>query len=174
MIENVMYSSGWLFGSVAGWLLIAVMRMLGAGLHALGAGIVAWGFFQLRSGAPGRWRRFWLSFWIAVTAHGLWNGTVAVAVALAAAREIGGLRGRSDAYAWGVALLVLLAMLGVLVLAALLLAAKRIRENESPLPVGSVGEAGNPRSIAAWGLTSSALLIPVTIIVLVYPNVVAL
>jgi RsiW-degrading membrane proteinase PrsW (M82 family) len=174
MIENVLYSSGWFFGSLEGWLPIAVVRMLGAGLHAFGAGMVAWGFFQLRSGAPGRWRRFWLSFWVALTAHGLWNGSVAVAVALAAARETGGLRGRYDASAWGVVLLVLLAILGVCILAALLLAAKRISRGESPLRAIPVQEAGTPHSIAAWGLVSSAFLIPATIVILVYPNMVAL
>ncbi len=174
MIENVLYSSGWFFGSLEGWLPIAVTRMLGAGLHAFGAGMVTWGFFQLRTNEPGRWRRFWLSCWAALTAHGLWNGSVAVAIALAAARETGGLRGRYDAYAWGVVLLVLLAVLGVLILAALLLAARRIGSGDSPLRAVPIGEAGTPQSIAAWGLVSSAFLIPATIVILVYPNVVAL
>ncbi len=174
MIENVLYSSGWFFGSLEGWLPIAVMRMLGAGLHAFGAGMVAWGFFQLRTGLPGRWRRFWLSFWVALTAHGLWNGSVAVTIALAAARETGGLRGRYNAYSWGVVLLVLLAVLGVLILAALLLAARRIGAGESPLRAVPLRQAATPQSIAAWGLVSSAFLIPATILILVYPNVVAL
>lgn len=174
MIENVLYASGWFFGSLEGWLPIAVVRMLGAGLHALGAGLVSWGFFQLRTGTAGRWRRFWLSLWVALTAHGMWNGSVAVAIALAAARETGGLRGRYDAYAWGVVLLLLLAMLGVLVHAALLLAARRIGRGESPLRAASVQEAATPQSIAAWGLVSSAFLIPVTIVILVYPNVIRL
>ena len=174
MIENVLYSSGWFFGSLEGWLPIAVVRMLGAGLHAFGAGLVSWGLFQLRTGTPGRWRRFWLSLWVALTAHGLWNGSVAVAIALAAARETGGLRGRYDAYAWGLVLLVFLAMLGVLILAALLLAARRIGRGESPLQVASAREAATPQSIAAWGLVSSAFLIPATIVILDYPNVIPL
>jgi hypothetical protein len=37
-----------------------------------------------------------------------------------------------------------------------------------------VQEAGTPHSIAAWGLVSSAFLIPATIVILVYPNMVAL
>jgi RsiW-degrading membrane proteinase PrsW (M82 family) len=174
MIENVLYSSGWFFGSLQGWLPIAVMRMLGAGLHAFGAGILAWGFFQLRSGEPGRWRRFWLSFWVALTAHGAWNGSIAVAIALAAARETGGLRGRYDAYAWGAVLLVLLAILGMLILGALLVAAKRIGQGESPLQALPLRDAQTPQSIAAWSLVASALLIPATIVILVYPNVMAL
>ncbi|MDJ0924305.1 MAG: PrsW family glutamic-type intramembrane protease [Acidimicrobiia bacterium] len=174
MIENLLYASGWFFGSLEGWLPVAVMRMLGAGLHAFGAGMLAWGYFQLRTGSRGRWRRFWVSCWIALTAHGLWNGSIGVAVVLAASRETGGLRGRYDAYAWGVVLLVLLAVLGVLILAALLLAAKRIGGGANPLQAVARGEAGTRQGIAAWGLVSSACLIPATIVILVYPNVVAL
>lgn len=174
MIENVMYSSGWFFGSLDGWLPVAVIRMLGAGLHAFGAGLVAWGIFQIRTGQPGRWRRFWLSLWAALTAHGLWNGSVAVAVALAAARETGGLRGRYDAYSWGVVLLVLLAVLGVVVTAALLLAAHRIGRNENPLRAIPIDDARSPQAVAAWALVSATLLIPATIVILVYPNIVAL
>jgi len=174
MVENIMYSSGWFFGSLEGWLPIAVARMIGAGLHAFGAGLVAWGVFQLRTGEPGRWRRFWLSYWIALSTHGLWNGSIAVAIALAAARETGGLRGRYDAFAWGVVLLVLLALLGVLILGALLLVARRVGRGESPLQAFPIREAGSPQSIAAWGLVSSAFLIPATIVIVVYPNVVSL
>jgi len=174
MIENILYSSGWFFGSLDGWLPVAVVRMLGAGLHAFGAGLVAWGLFQLRTGSQGRWRRFWLAYWVALTSHGLWNGSVAVAVVLAAARETGGLRGRHDAYAWGLVLLMLLAVLGVVILGALLLAARRIGRGENPLQRLRTVDARSPRAIAAWGLVSSAFLIPVTIIVLIYPNIVAL
>lgn len=174
MVENVLYSSGWFFGSLEGWLPVAVIRMLGAGLHAFGAGLVAWGVYQLRSAGAGRWRRFWLAYGAALTAHGLWNGSAAVTIALATARESGGLRGRIDAYSWGVVLLVLLAALGVLITGALLLAAIRIRQGESPLRVLPMRDARTPQSIAAWALVSTTFLIPVTILVLVYPDIVAL
>lgn len=174
MIENVMYSSGWFFGSLDGWLPVAVVRMLGAGLHAFGGGLVAWGVFQLRTGEPGRWRRFWLSLWVALTAHGLWNGSVAVAVALATARETGGLRGRYDAYSWGVVLLVFLAVLGVVITGALLVAAHRMGRREDPLRAIPMEDARSPQGVAAWALVSTTFLIPATIVILVYPNLVAL
>lgn len=174
MVENVLYSSGWFFGSVDGWLPVAVARMLGAGLHAFGAGLVAWGWFQLRQRRPGRWRRFWLSYWIALTVHGLWNGSIAVAIVLAAARETGGLRARGDAYAWGVVLMILLAVLGVMVTAALLLMASRIGQGQSPLRVVPLQHARTPQGVAAWSLASATMLIPLAILVLVYPDIVAL
>jgi RsiW-degrading membrane proteinase PrsW (M82 family) len=174
MIENVMYASGWFFGSLEGWLPVAVIRMLGSGLHAFGGGLVAWGLYQLGGVEVGRWRRFGLSYWAALTAHGLWNGSVAVTLALATARETGGLRGRIDAYSWGTVLLVLLAALGVLITGALLLAATRVRREESPLPVLPMRDARTPQSVAAWALVSSTFLIPITVLVLVYPDIVAL
>ncbi len=174
MIENVLYSSGWFYGSLDGWLPVAVLRMMGAGLHAFCAGLVAWGFFQLRTGESRRWRYFWVSVWVALTSHGLWNGSVAVAVVLASAREIGGLRGRFDAYAWGVVLVVLLAALGVIILGALLSAARQIGKGGNPLQGLMATDASSPRRIAAWGLVSSVVLIPATILILVYPNVLAL
>jgi RsiW-degrading membrane proteinase PrsW (M82 family) len=174
MIENVMYASGWMWGSLDNWLPVAVLRMLGAGLHAFGAGMVAWGFFQLRIREPGRWRRFWLAGFVALSAHGLWNGSVAVTIALFAARETGGLRTRGDAYEWGVVLMVFLAVLGVVITGALLMAARRIGRGESPLRVLPVEDIGTPQGIAAWALVSSTLLIPMVILVLVYPNIVAL
>jgi RsiW-degrading membrane proteinase PrsW (M82 family) len=174
MIENVMYASGWWWGSLEGWLPVAVVRMLGAGLHAFGAGMVAWGVFQLRERVPGRWRRFWLSYLVALTGHGLWNGSIAITVALFAARDAGGLRARADAYAWGVVLMVFLAAMGAVITGALLMAARRIRRGESPLRVLPVEDAGTPEGIASWALVSSTVLIPMVILVLVYPNIVAL
>ncbi|MDJ0664446.1 MAG: PrsW family glutamic-type intramembrane protease [Acidimicrobiia bacterium] len=174
MIENVLYSSGWFYGSLAGWPPVAVLRMLGAGLHAFCAGLVAWGVFQLRTGESRRWRYFWMSLWVALTTHGLWNGSVAVAVVLATARETAGLRGRYDAYAWGVVLFVLLAALGVIILGALLSAARQIGKGRNPMQGLLTTDARSPRRIAAWGLVSSVFLIPATILILVFPHVIAL
>ena len=174
MIENVMYASGWLWGPLDNWLPVAVMRMLGAGLHAFGAAFVAWGVFQLRSGEAGRWRRLGLSYVLALSGHGLWNGSIAVTIALFGSRAIGGLRTTGDAYAWGVVLMVFLAMVGVVITSALLMAARRVGRGETPLRILPVEDAGTPEGIAAWALVSSTVLVPMVILVLVYPDLVAL
>jgi hypothetical protein len=70
--------------------------------------------------------------------------------------------------------MVFLAILGVVVIGALLLAARRVGHGESPLQFLPVEEVGTPEGIAAWTLVSSTVLIPVVILVLVYPNIVAL
>jgi hypothetical protein len=173
IIENIMYAGG-LWGYLDDWLPVAVIRMLGAGIHVFGAAFVAWGVFQLRNREPGRWRRFWMAYLIALTGHGLWNGSIAVAVTVFRGRAVGGLRTSGDAYAWGVVLTVFLAMIGVVVTGALLMAARRVGRGESPLRVLPIEDTGTAESISAWALVSSTVLIPMAILLLMYPGTVSL
>jgi hypothetical protein len=174
MIENVAYAGGWMWGPVDNWLPVAVMRMLGAAVHIFGAAIITWGAYQLRDGAPGRWRRCGLAYLAALTGHGLWNGSIAVTGIVFAERAAGGLRGTGDAFAWGVALLVDLAVLGALLAGALLVVAHRIGTNRTPIPVAGGDSGASSGTIAAWSVVTSSTLIPVSILVLVYPHLVAL
>lgn len=173
IIENIMYVGG-LWGSLDHWLAVAVIRMLGAGIHAFGAAFVAWGVFQLRNREPGRWRRLWMVYLVALTGHGLWNGSIAIAVTVFRERSLGGVRTSGDAYAWGVVLTVFLAMIGVVITGALLMAARRVGRGESPLQILPIEDAGTPEGIAAWTLVSSTVLIPIAIVVLMYPGMVSL
>lgn len=52
MVENLMYASGWMWGPLDNWLPVAVMRMLGAGVHVFGAALVTWGSTSCGSGLP--------------------------------------------------------------------------------------------------------------------------
>jgi hypothetical protein len=174
MVENIMYASGWLWGPLDNWLPVAVMRMLGVGLHAFGAAFVAWGVFQLRNREPGRWGRLGRSYLLALTAHGLWNGSIAVTMVLFGSRATGGLRTSGDAFAWGVVLIVFLGLLGVVITGMLLTAARRVGSGESPLRVLPIEDAGTPEGISAWALVASTVLIPMVILMLVYPGVVSL
>ena len=173
IVENMLYAGGWFF-SLDYWLPISVMRMTGAGLHAFGAAFVSWGVFQLRGAQPGRWRRLGLAYGIAFVAHATWNGTIAVAQVLYAGRAELSASISGDAGAWGVTLQALLAGLGALIAGALLLAGKRIREEAEPLRPGLLADLGRPTGIAAWAMLSTLLLIPSTIMVLVFPGLVAL
>ena len=57
---------------------------------------------------------------------------------------------------------------------ALLVAARRIGQGESPLQPIPMEDARSPPGVAAWALVSTTFLIPATIVILVYPNLVAL
>ena len=174
IVENVLYASGW-FWSYDYWLSISTLRMLGAGLHAFGAALVSWGLFQLRDKEPGRWLRLAAAFGFAFAAHSLWNGTIAVTQVIYAGRsEFGANVLSDDALAWGVAMQAFLAAIGGLVVAGLLLGARKVRDGGAPIRFDAIADLARPRGIAAWAILSTALLIPSTITVLVFPELVAL
>ncbi len=174
IIENILYASGW-FWSFDYWLSVSTMRMLGAGLHAFGAAFVSWGVFQLRDKKAGRWRRLGLAYLIAFSAHSVWNGTIAVTQVIYAGRsEFGASALSNDALAWGVGLQAFLAAIGALIATGLLVAGKRVREGREPLRLELLTGLARRRGIAAWAILTTLLLIPSTIMVLVFPGLVTL
>jgi len=173
VVENILYASGWFF-SLEYWLPISVLRITGAGLHAFGAAFVSWGVFQLRNAETRRWRTLGLAYGLAFVAHAVWNGTIAVAQVLYAGRAEVSAALSGDAVAWGVTLQAFLAGLGAFIAGGLFLAGKRIHEGAEPLRPGLLANMGRPSGIAAWALLSTVLLIPSTVMVLVFPGLVAL
>ena len=174
IVENVLYASGW-FWSLDYWLSVSTMRMVGAGLHAFGAAFVSWGVFQMRNKAAGRWRRLGFADLVAFVAHSVWNGTIAVTQVIYAGRsEFGEGALSNDALAWGVALQALLAAIGALITVALLVAGRRVRADKEPLRLDLLSDLATPRGIAAWAVLSTLLLIPSTVMVLVFPSLIAL
>ena len=79
-----------------------------------------------------------------------------------------------DALAWGVAMQAFLAAIGGLVVAGLLLGARKVKDGGAPIRFDAIADLARPRGIAAWAILSTALLIPLTITVLVFPDLVAL
>lgn len=174
VVENLIYASAWFWGSTSYWVPISMARMLGAGVHAFGAGMVAWGIYQVQSATGRGWRDLGLSFVAALSVHGLWNGTIAVTEVLYAGRSEISAGLPDDAIAWGFTLLVLLAAIGTLVLGALLIAGHHLRHGDRPLRFGILEGLRSSESISAWGLISMTMLIPATILVLVFPGLLAL
>jgi RsiW-degrading membrane proteinase PrsW (M82 family) len=70
IIENMLYEAA---GAQA-WAGIATLRAVGGALHPLNAGLVAIGWYGVRNGLPGAWRRLLGLYGLAVGAHALWNG----------------------------------------------------------------------------------------------------
>jgi hypothetical protein len=147
---------------------------MGAGIHTFGAGLVAWGVFQARHRAEHGRRDLGRAFVTAVSVHGVWNGTIAVTEVVYAGRSEISSALSDDAAAWGISLLVLLAIIGTVVLGALLVAARDVRRDRAPLGRDVLEGFARPPGIAAWALISTVLLIPATILVLVYPTTIAL
>ena len=169
-VENVLYASGWLF-SFHEWLPISVLRMTGAALHPLGAGLVALGFYRLQSGGAGQLlRRYGAAF----GAHALWNGSVAVAIVLFADGAATGLPLGGTALAWGTALTIYLGVLGGLLLAALVAVARSLGRGDDDPRLLPLGDLARPAPVGAWALASSLLMVPVAILVLLFPGFIAL
>jgi RsiW-degrading membrane proteinase PrsW (M82 family) len=173
VVENILYASGW-FLSFDFWLPVSVIRILGSALHPFGAALVSWAVFRLRAGDSGRWAGLALAYGLAFAAHALWNGTIAVTQVLYAGRSELGSALSDDAVAWGIGLLSLLTVLGIIVAGGLILAARQIREDDDPVRPALLADLGRPAGITAWAMVSTMLLIPAAIVVLVFPALIAL
>jgi RsiW-degrading membrane proteinase PrsW (M82 family) len=74
IVENMLYESA---GSTL-WAGIATLRGIGGVLHPLNAGMVAVGWYGVRNGLPGAWRRLVGLYGLAVGAHAAWNGGLTI------------------------------------------------------------------------------------------------
>lgn len=174
IVENMLYAGGWYLWFGGYWVQVSVMRMLGSGLHAFGAALMAWAWFQWRRREPHCGRRLAGAAFLAFTGHGLWNGAIAVTHVLYEGRRefITALYG--DAAAWGTVLMIFLASLGAVLVGALLWAGRRVAAGHDPLAVSSAIDLSRPATIGAWAMVTTSVLVPATIMALVFPAMISL
>jgi RsiW-degrading membrane proteinase PrsW (M82 family) len=169
--ENVMYASGW-WWSFDSWLPIAVLRSAGAALHLLGAGLVNLAIYERRT-RTGR-SSILKTFGLAGGIHALWNGSIAVAIILFVERGEfgGGLTGTS--LSWGIALAVFLGALGVVMFAGMILAGRWASTEEAgPSPLEGIS-LDRPAVVAGWATLACVMLLPLSVMILVFPDYLAL
>src|SRR3990172_4144270 len=168
-IEDLLYASGWWYSS-DWWLPVAVLRSTGAALHLLGAGLISVALYERRAGMNPRTSlaRVW---GFAVGIHAFWNGAIAVTVLLFEERSRIGFAG--SAWDWGIGLDVALGALGMLLLGALVVAA-RWAVPATPRPVDRVLDLERPEVIAGWAGLAALMIIPATVLILVFPSFLAL
>jgi RsiW-degrading membrane proteinase PrsW (M82 family) len=169
-VENVLYASGW-FWSFDWFLPVAVLRSTGAALHLLGAGLISVALYERRermenrTSVAGMWG-------IAVGIHALWNGSIAVAIILYEEQAgLGGVAGST--LEWGIALDVMLGVIGMALLGAIVVAAHWATP-ERPTGFGQMLDLARPTVIAGWAGVAALMIIPATIMILVFPEFVAL
>jgi RsiW-degrading membrane proteinase PrsW (M82 family) len=170
-VENLLYASGWFLWGES-WLAVSLLRSLGAAVHPLGGGLVSLGVWTaVRTRRP---RAAVASFAAAAAVHALWNGSIAVTLVLFNERDFvaGGLGG--TALTWGVSLAVLLVLLGGAALAGLVGLARRVAGDEVPDRLLPVPAQSRPRGIVAWAVTAALLLVPAAILILEFPDFLAL
>jgi len=171
VIENIMYASGW-WWSFESWLEIAVLRSSGAALHLLGAGLVSLAIYERRSrtGTTSILKMFGLAGGI----HALWNGSIAVVIILFTERHLvaGGLAGTS--LSWGVALSVFLGALGVLMLGGMVVAGRWAATETAERGLLSGVSFDRPVVVAGWAALACLMLLPLAVMILVFPGYLAL
>ncbi|MCL1593944.1 MAG: PrsW family glutamic-type intramembrane protease [Actinomycetia bacterium] len=159
MLENLVYAAGGGFGF--DWLPIAVTRMAGVALHPFGAALISVAVFERKNIVH--------SYSVAIGAHMLWNG--AIAVTLIAYADSGVV---ADGYLWGVAMFGMLTMIGTGVFVGLLSVAASVREDEPVRVLGGLDRLGQPEGVGALALVATAIAIPFAIAMFAFPRFLSL
>jgi len=155
VVENLLYAGlATAFGGP--WQFIVIARTVSAPVHVLASGVVALGVWDARRGnRPGSLLRGYAG---GVGVHALWNGSLVVLL-IAATVGSGAAPGVEDLLQ-----LVFSATLGIVLAGALWrLAGRASGADREPLLV----RAREP--VAGWVLLASSLLVPVAVLLLVFP-----
>jgi RsiW-degrading membrane proteinase PrsW (M82 family) len=175
-LENVIYA---LVG-VRYWGGILMLRALGAAVHPLGAGLTSLAWYTIltrrNQASPLRLRRsaydkpgFWLGgFGLAVGQHALWNGGIALWLALASATFFGSQPAEADVMGVSIAvgLLALIALEGVALWMGTRLLSRRLEfglvsHETAEAPSEGAVELSTERAIALWAVVCLLVLLPV-------------
>jgi RsiW-degrading membrane proteinase PrsW (M82 family) len=152
VIENLLYAG--FTGTFGGpWQAVVLARTVGSAVHPLASGLVALGVHDRRAG--GGTAALLRGYGAGVGVHALWNGSLVV---LTVAATTAGTEGTA-----AVVQLAFSAALGAALGAVLWIRAGRVGEAPAA-PAWSVP------ALAGWILLSAALLVPVVVIVLAFPE----
>jgi hypothetical protein len=157
-LENVIYA---LFGGRY-WGGILLVRALGAAMHPLGAGLTALAWHALLNRKPDASRAWTAGFVPAVALHALWNGGLALWLALSGAAFFGPEPWKADVMGIGIAvgMLALIALEGVALWVGLRALSRRLgapTAREAPTEEA----LSTNRAIALWAVVCLVVLLPV-------------
>jgi hypothetical protein len=165
ILENMLYEG--LYASYNGWSWggITLLRSIGSVLHPIGTGIIALGWFRMKSGGAGTLFKAYL---LSVLLHTLWNGGFEPLVYLTGLDYFAG-EGASLSF-YGETLNVLLVGYLVLLSSALWWLLRRIVNGLAPAGQGEASAEPGPslepalitrRSLAVWAVACAAVIIPI-------------
>jgi RsiW-degrading membrane proteinase PrsW (M82 family) len=155
ILENMLYEGS----GIEVWGGIAAIRAIGGVLHPLNAGLVAMGWYAVRNGEPGAWRRLAGYYGLAVGAHALWNGGLTVLFAGIGARYFGTQSWTVNIYGLGQpAAVVLFMLIEAAMLWRLLFAVTKGLREEKEARISLKMRFSQPRRLALWGVSSMAVL----------------
>ncbi len=158
IVENLLYAG---LGSVFGgaWPEIALERSLGAAVHPLASGLVVLGWWDARAG-----RRFGLlrGYLAGVAVHAVWNGSLVALAVVETAFELGGAADPLTTAGFGYVIVLALAAA-----AGLWKATRAVAADADPLRASSLRDG---RAAAAWTLLAASVLVPVTTLIIAFPD----
>jgi RsiW-degrading membrane proteinase PrsW (M82 family) len=159
IVENVLYATAAAIGG-GPWPALAVARSMGAAVHPLATGLVMLGWWEWREGrGGGALLKGYLS---GVGIHALWNGTLVVVGVVEAI-----VASNSGAPTYAPIALSFTAVLGGVLAATLWFVADAVASDHDPFERFAFAQA---QPIAIWTLVSAALLVPVAVLVVVFPE----
>jgi RsiW-degrading membrane proteinase PrsW (M82 family) len=159
-LENVLYA---LFGGEY-WGGILAVRALGAAVHPLGAGLTALAWHAVLSRKPGAGRGWLGGFGLAVGQHALWNGGLALWLALSGAAFFGPESWEADVMGVSIAvgMLAFIALEGAALWAGMRALSRRLAPDYDRAAEPAVGEGlSTERAIALWAVVCLLVLLPV-------------
>ena len=165
ILENMLYEG--LYANYSGWSWggITLLRSIGSVLHPIGTGIIALGWFRMKSGGAGKLFKAYL---LSVLLHTLWNGGFEPLVYLTGLDYFAG-QGPSLSF-YGETLNVLLVGYLVLLSAALWWLLRRIVTGLAQAVGAEASAEPGPslepalvtrRSLAVWAVACAAVIIPI-------------
>jgi hypothetical protein len=160
IVENMLYEAA----GARLWAHIATLRAIGGVLHPLTAGLVAVGWYGVRRGQPGAWRRWLALYGLAVGVHALWNGGLTVLVSRIGSYFLGADTWSFSIYGIGQpGVMVVFIVLEAIALWRLLwVVSGRLRDSAAPSPeTGLALHLERPRRLALWAVALLLVLVPV-------------
>jgi RsiW-degrading membrane proteinase PrsW (M82 family) len=162
-LENVIYA---LFGGPY-WGGILTVRALGAAVHPLGTGLTAVAWHALLNRNPDTDRRWIGGFGLAVVQHAVWNGGLALWMALSGAAFFGPQPWEANVMGVGIAvgILALIALEGVALWIGLRELSRRL-DHAVTVEALITEKVPTERAIALWAVACLVVLLPVGLAVL--------
>ena len=159
ILENMLYEAA----GARIWAGVATLRAVGGVLHPLNAGLVAVGWYGVRHGVPGAWRRLLGLYGLAVGAHALWNGGLTVLLSATGTYFFGADTWRFDIYGLGQpGVVVTFMLLEALALWRLLVVTTdHLRDpRHAPVETTLALHLERPRRLVLWATGLLAVLVP--------------
>jgi hypothetical protein len=159
IVENMLYEAA----GARLWAHVAALRGIGGVLHPLNAGLVALGWYGVRHGLPGAWRRLLGLYGLAVGGHALWNGGLVVLLSGIGAYFFGADTWQLNIYGAGQpgAVVVFLALEAITLWRLLVVVTRHLRDPNRPEVAADLAlRLDRPRRLALWASGLLLVLVP--------------